>query len=176
VQLLWISLICNTNFTRTHLCSFRDNGIILSPLDCLWSSMVCVFRRQLSGFINQPRIIHNSKQRVGTARNFVFRLPFSRSCVRSCRVSSALWRNLSPWDRTKSTLRYVTAPAIFHGCHSVIMTTLRTPKTCSSLPPIRWVPGALSLGVKSPYSSAEIRNAWIYTSAAPIRLNGLVLS
>jgi hypothetical protein len=39
-------------------------------------------------------------------------------------------------------------------------------------PPIKWVPGALSLGVKrpgreadhSPPSSAEVKNAWNYTS------------
>jgi hypothetical protein len=40
-------------------------------------------------------------------------------------------------------------------------------------PPIQWVPGALSLGVKRPGyetdhslpSSAEVKNAWSYTSA-----------
>jgi hypothetical protein len=50
--------------------------------------------------------------------------------------------------------------------------------------PIQWVPGALSLGVKrpgreadhSPPSSAEVKNAWIYTSTPPTRLHGLVLS
>jgi hypothetical protein len=42
-------------------------------------------------------------------------------------------------------------------------------------PPIQWVPGALSLGVKrpgreadhSPPSSAEVKNAWSYTSTPP---------
>jgi hypothetical protein len=42
-------------------------------------------------------------------------------------------------------------------------------------PPILWVPGALSLGVKrpgreadhSPPSSAEVKNAWSYTSTPP---------
>jgi hypothetical protein len=46
------------------------------------------------------------------------------------------------------------------------------------------VPGALSLGVKRPgheadhppASSAEVNNAWSYTSTPPIRLNGMVLS
>jgi hypothetical protein len=50
-------------------------------------------------------------------------------------------------------------------------------------PPIQWVPGALSLGVKrprreadhSPPSSAEVKNAWSYTSTPPIRLHGVVL-
>jgi hypothetical protein len=51
-------------------------------------------------------------------------------------------------------------------------------------PPIQWVPGALSLGVKrpgqeaehSPLPSAEIKNAWSYTSTTPVRLHGVVLS
>jgi hypothetical protein len=51
-------------------------------------------------------------------------------------------------------------------------------------PPIQWVPGALSLGVMrpgreddhSPPSSAEVKNAWSYTSTSPIHLHGVVLS
>jgi hypothetical protein len=51
-------------------------------------------------------------------------------------------------------------------------------------PPVQWVPGALSLGVKrpgheadhSPPSSAEVKNAWSYTSTLPIRIHGVVLS
>jgi hypothetical protein len=50
-------------------------------------------------------------------------------------------------------------------------------------PPFQWVPGALSLGVKrpgreahhSPPFSAEVKNAWSYTSTSPIRLHGVVL-
>jgi hypothetical protein len=49
-------------------------------------------------------------------------------------------------------------------------------------PPIQWVPGGLSLGVKrpgreadhSPPSSAEVKNAWSYTFTPPIRLHGVV--
>jgi hypothetical protein len=51
-------------------------------------------------------------------------------------------------------------------------------------PPIQWIPGILSLGIKqsgreadhSPPSSAKIKNVWSYTSTNPIRLNGVVLS
>jgi hypothetical protein len=51
-------------------------------------------------------------------------------------------------------------------------------------PPIQGLTGALSLGVKrpglqvdhSPPSSAEIKNAWSYTSTHPIHLRGGVLS
>jgi hypothetical protein len=51
-------------------------------------------------------------------------------------------------------------------------------------PPIQCVSGALSLGVKrpgreadhSPPSSADVKNAWSYTSTHPIRLHGVVLS
>jgi len=50
-------------------------------------------------------------------------------------------------------------------------------------PPIQWVVGALSLGVKqpgreadhSPPSSAEVENAWSYIPIPPIRLHGVVL-
>jgi hypothetical protein len=51
-------------------------------------------------------------------------------------------------------------------------------------PPIQWLPVALSLGIKwpgraadhSPPSSAEVKNAWSYTSTPPIRSNGVVLN
>jgi hypothetical protein len=51
-------------------------------------------------------------------------------------------------------------------------------------PPIQWIPGALSLGVKRPGreadhsrpSSVEVKNAWSYTCTPPIRLHGVVLS
>jgi hypothetical protein len=51
-------------------------------------------------------------------------------------------------------------------------------------PPLQWVPGALSLGVKrpeceadhSPPSSAEVKNVRSYTSTPPISLHGVVLS
>jgi hypothetical protein len=51
-------------------------------------------------------------------------------------------------------------------------------------PPIQWISGALSLVIKrpgreadhSPPSSAEVKNAWGYTSTPPIRLHGMVLS
>jgi hypothetical protein len=51
-------------------------------------------------------------------------------------------------------------------------------------PPIQWVPGALTLGVKrlgreadhSPPSSAKDKNVWSYTSTPSICLHGVVLS
>jgi hypothetical protein len=51
-------------------------------------------------------------------------------------------------------------------------------------PPLQWVPRALSFGAKrpgrkadhSPPSSAEVKNAWSYTSTPPIRLHDVVLS
>jgi hypothetical protein len=50
-------------------------------------------------------------------------------------------------------------------------------------PPIKWVPGALSLEVKrpvceadhSPPSMAEVKNAWSCSSTLPIRLHDVVL-
>jgi hypothetical protein len=57
------------------------------------------------------------------------------------------------------------------------------PALRSTQPPIQWVPGALSPGVKwprrevdhSPPTSAEVKKIWIYTST-PIRLHGVVLN
>jgi hypothetical protein len=51
-------------------------------------------------------------------------------------------------------------------------------------PPIQWVPGAPSLGVKWPGGeadhslppSAKVNNAWSYISTPTIRLRGMVLS
>jgi hypothetical protein len=51
-------------------------------------------------------------------------------------------------------------------------------------PPIQWIPGALSTGVKRPRreddhstpSSAVVKNAWNCTSTSPIRLHSMVLS
>jgi hypothetical protein len=51
-------------------------------------------------------------------------------------------------------------------------------------PPIQWISGALSLGIKWPGresdhsspSSAAVKNAWRYTSTPPISLHGVVLS
>jgi hypothetical protein len=60
---------------------------------------------------------------------------------------------------------------------------LSRPALKSTQPPIQWVPGALSLGVKrpgrevdhSPPTSAEVKKMWIYTST-PVRLHGVVLN
>jgi hypothetical protein len=51
-------------------------------------------------------------------------------------------------------------------------------------PPIQWVPGAPSLGVKqqgceaghSPPFSAGVKNVWSYTLTTPIHLHGMVLN
>jgi hypothetical protein len=67
--------------------------------------------------------------------------------------------------------------------HFLFITASRT-ALGPTQPPIQWVPGAFSLGVKwlgreadhSSPSSAEVKNAWSYTSISPIRLNGVVLS
>jgi hypothetical protein len=50
-----------------------------------------------------------------------------------------------------------------------------TPAVGPTQPPIQWVPGVLSLGVKrsgreadhSPPASAEVKKMWIYTSTPP---------
>jgi hypothetical protein len=65
-----------------------------------------------------------------------------------------------------------------------LFTTVSRPALGPTQPPIQWVPGALSLGVKrrgceadhSPPSTAEVKSAWNYTSITPLRLHGMVLS
>jgi hypothetical protein len=58
------------------------------------------------------------------------------------------------------------------------------PALVSTQPPIQWVPGPLSPRINwlgreadhSPPCSAEVKNAWSYTSTPPIRLHGVVFS
>jgi hypothetical protein len=58
---------------------------------------------------------------------------------------------------------------------SRIFSTSSRPVLRPTQPPIQWVPGALSSGVKrsgrevdhSPPTSAEVKNIWIYTSTPP---------
>jgi hypothetical protein len=58
-----------------------------------------------------------------------------------------------------------------------LFTTMSGTTLGPTQPPIQWVPGALSRRVKrpgceadhSPPSSAEVKNAWNYTSTPPIR-------
>jgi hypothetical protein len=65
------------------------------------------------------------------------------------------------------------------GIH--LFTTVSKMAVGPTQPPIQWVPGALSLGVKRPGreadrsrpSSAEINNAWRYTSAPQYAFLGL---
>jgi hypothetical protein len=72
----------------------------------------------------------------------------------------------------------------WRGLGIFLFTTMSRTALRPTQPPIQWVPGALSLGVKwlgheadhSPPSGAEVRNAWSSTSTPPIRLNGMVLS
>jgi hypothetical protein len=71
----------------------------------------------------------------------------------------------------------------FYVLEIFLCTTASRTALGSTQPPTQWVPEALSLRVKrrgreadhSPPSSAEVQNAWSYTSTPPIRLHGVVL-
>jgi hypothetical protein len=70
-----------------------------------------------------------------------------------------------------------------HEVEIYLFTTETGPNLQPTQPPIQWVPGTLSLGIKwpgreadhSPPTSVEVKNTWSYTSTPPIRLQGVVL-
>jgi len=69
------------------------------------------------------------------------------------------------------------------GVGNFSLTTVSRTALVPTQSPIQWVPRAFSLGVKGPGretdfsspSSAEVKNAWSYTSTPPIRLRGVLL-
>jgi hypothetical protein len=71
-----------------------------------------------------------------------------------------------------------------HRLGVFLFSTVSRPALGPNQPPVQWVPGALTLGVKrpvreadhSPASSAEVKSAWMYNSIPSLRLHGVVLS
>jgi len=73
-----------------------------------------------------------------------------------------------------------------HGLEigTVLFSTMSRPALGPTQPPIQWVLDALPLGIKRPGReaddslpySADVKNAWSYTSTPPIRLHCVVLS
>jgi hypothetical protein len=70
------------------------------------------------------------------------------------------------------------------GLGIVLFTTASRTTLVPTQPPIQWVGGDPYLGVKWPGreadrsspSSAEVKNAWSYTSTTPVCVHGVVLS
>jgi hypothetical protein len=70
------------------------------------------------------------------------------------------------------------------GLEIIFYTTMSRTALGPIHPPIQWVLGVLSWGIKqlgheadhSPASSAKVKVAWSYTSTPPIHLHGMVLS
>jgi hypothetical protein len=64
-----------------------------------------------------------------------------------------------------------------------LFSTASRPDLGSAQPPIHWVQGTLTVGLKrsgseadhSPPSSTEVRNVWSYTFTLPTRLSGAML-
>jgi hypothetical protein len=69
------------------------------------------------------------------------------------------------------------------GLGIFLFTTSSRPALGPTQPPVKWIPGTLSVGVKrpgretdhSPPSSAEVKNSWSYIANSPIRLHGVVV-
>jgi hypothetical protein len=100
---------------------------------------------------------------------------------------------MNEWYKEGKTVYYVwnkTAVVVKLGFESrqglgiFLFTTASRQALGPIQPPIRWVPGALSLGLKrlgregdhSLLSSAVANNAWSYTSSPSARLHDMVLS
>jgi hypothetical protein len=81
-------------------------------------------------------------------------------------IVQSVWRSATGW--TIGVLRFDSR----RGLGIYLFTTVSRTALGPTQPPIKWVPGTLSLGVKrpgheadhSPPSSAEVKNAWSYTS------------
>jgi hypothetical protein len=94
---------------------------------------------------------------------------------RDSSVGIALGYGLNDWG---SRVRFPAGAGIF------LFTTASRTALGPTQPPIQWVPGALSLGVKrpvreadhSPPSSAEVKECLELYLHSPIGLNGIVLS
>jgi hypothetical protein len=103
-----------------------------------------------------------------------------------CPIRHELPKDKDPGELNSIALRYGLDERGLEsqkGLGILLFTTASRPAVGPNQPPIQWVLGALSLGIKrdgsetdhSPPSSAEVNNAWSYTSTPPIRLNGVVL-
>jgi hypothetical protein len=92
-------------------------------------------------------------------------------------IAQSVWRWATAW--TIGILGFDSQ----RGLGIFLFTTTSRTVLGPTQPPIQWVPGVLSLGVKwrwreadhCPSSSAEVKNDWSYTCTPSIRLHGVVL-
>jgi hypothetical protein len=67
----------------------------------------------------------------------------------------------------------------WQGQRYCLFTTASRPALGPTQPPIQWVPGVKRPGLEADQShpsSAEVQNAWSYTSTPAVRLHGMVLN
>jgi hypothetical protein len=84
-------------------------------------------------------------------------------------IAQSVWRLVTGWTTEGSEFA---SPG---GGKNFLFSTSSRPALGSTQPPIQWVPGALSMGVKrpgreadhSPSTSVEVKKIWIYTFTPP---------
>jgi hypothetical protein len=137
---------------------------------------------RLSPCSQKPNTGPYPKSSESSSQLFTFYLPNIKLNIilppKRAVIAQSVWRWATGW--TIGVLGFDSR----RGLGIFLSTTASRTALEPTQPPIQWVPGALSLGVKrpereadnSPPSSAEVKSTWSYTSTPPIRLHGVVLS
>jgi hypothetical protein len=139
---------------RRPSCRWKDN---IKVDDMNWIK-VCQNNARWQDFVNMVMKLHVQKRRIILSNLFVEWRPWTMDFVKCCGLDG----RVLGFDSRRRLVIF-------------LFTTASRPALGPTQPPIQWVAGALSLGLKrpgreadhSPPSSAEVKNAWSYTSTPP---------
>jgi hypothetical protein len=136
----------------------------------VWQDWTCVVTKDSHSQILYHIIKTRVELRNGLLSFQLFRLVF---CTQLCWPQKpGLRSRYSDWLRAGRPRVRCLSPAKFKNS---LFSTVSRPDLGPTQPPIQWVPGILSTGVKlqgseadhSPAASAEVKKIWIYTSTPP---------